>query len=173
MKLSQNQQYIENLQDKLNVQYQRKSDMAKQLHKVMEAQWLEALKIINNGRSPVIPNDQDMTINQLNVLKTKSYSNLEEVLSTDTFDEQREMENKPKETTVIPPLNLGASTSSMQDNNHDNCPYSLNMETPLTSRLKTKQQIELELQKYVQMVNIQVFQISLGWLSDCRIWFPG
>ncbi|GJQ83172.1 hypothetical protein Trydic_g18199 [Trypoxylus dichotomus] len=153
VKLSQAQQQIEDLQSRLNLQYQKKTDMAKQLHRVMEAQWLEALKIINNGRSPmVVQNDQDMTINQLNVLKTKSHHNLEEVLSMDGMEEHREKPNKFKEAIVIPPLNLGTSTSSIQQNNLDHHSFSLNMETPLSSRFKSKQQVEMDLQKYVQLL---------------------
>ncbi|KAI4459247.1 centrobin [Holotrichia oblita] len=153
MKLSQAQQHIENLQSRLNSQNQKKTDMVKQLHRVMEAQWLEALKIINNGRSPVVPNDQDVTLNQLNILKTKSQSNLEEMLSMDVTDDQTDKQNKFRESSIIPPLNLAASSSSIQDDHFDHYPYSLNnMETPLSSRPKTKQQIEMELQKYVQLL---------------------
>lgn len=127
----------------------------------MEAQWLEALKIINNGRSPVQSNEQDVTINQLNVLKTKSHSNLEEVLSMDTGDEQQR--DKPSRfrdsSSIIPPLNLEASGSSLRDDHFDSYPYNVNMETPLSSRPKTKQQIEMELQRYVQLVS--KFQVKI------------
>lgn len=153
VKLSEATQLIEHLQAKLNCQQQKKQEMAKQLHRVMEAQWLEALKIINNGRSPTVPCcDQDVTMNQLNVLKTKSYSNLEEVLFMDTTgDEPCGRGDTAKCGSNVPPLSLGASCSSVQD---DNCfPYCTNMETPLTSRPKTKQQIEVELQKYVHLVS--------------------
>lgn len=97
---------------------QKKTDMAKQLDRVTEAQWLEVLKIINNGKSPTVSNNPDVTINQLNILKTKSHSNLEEVLSVDSVDDQ-EKDNITSET-IVPPLHLAATTSSIQEDSLEN-----------------------------------------------------
>uniref|UniRef100_A0A1Y1LAT1 Centrobin n=1 Tax=Photinus pyralis TaxID=7054 RepID=A0A1Y1LAT1_PHOPY len=133
LQLSKMRQQIDTLQSKFQQQQERKSHIAKQLHKVMEAQWLEALKIINS-KSPIIPQERSTTtIDQLNSLKSKSYNNVEEILHGEEphpFEAEKNLAS-PKD---YDDLNLSATT-------------------PLTSRpQKTRQQLDQEMQKYIQMV---------------------
>ncbi|CAH1164824.1 unnamed protein product [Phyllotreta striolata] len=75
-------QQAESIQNRLLHFQEKRVSVAKQLQKVMESQWSEAMKIIANGKSPSLHEESPFsTIDQLNNLKTKSYSNLEEVLS--------------------------------------------------------------------------------------------
>lgn len=83
VQLSQNEQQVQNLQAKFQQQQNRKTQLIEQLHKVMEAQWLEALKIINSSKSsPIATNTINFsTIDQLSTLKSKSYLDFEELLN--------------------------------------------------------------------------------------------
>lgn len=76
VKVDQCQQHIEQMNLKVKLQDERKANIAKQLHQVMEAQWREALKIINS-KTPT----QDNTVDQLHLLQSRSHSNLDDVLS--------------------------------------------------------------------------------------------
>lgn len=142
VQLSQNEQQIQNLQTKFQQQQERKSQLAQQLHKVMEAQWLEALKIINNTKSPVPQNNKDFsTIDQLNSLRSKSQLDFEELL-------------KASETKIVKPeANKGVETvesvSSLIEDERGFVAF--NEDTPHRPQ-KNKKQTEQELQKYIQMV---------------------
>lgn len=130
VKLGQANQRIDNLDSKLQEQSHRRDKIAQQLHKIMEVQWREAIKLINKT-----PSSPDFYNEQLNQLKSKSYSNLEELLSG-------------KESPVYEkknPQELGQITDM----------------TPVSSKPRSRQQIESELQKYVQMV---IFAIILTLL---------
>nr|XP_022906194.1 interaptin-like [Onthophagus taurus] len=131
VQITQAQQLLDNLQYKLQHQQLKKHDMAKQLHKLMEAQWLEALKIINNGRSPLT--DLDLT-NQLNQLKSKSYNNMEEVLEMG-IDEVQEQQTKNSQTNYCQNVPME--------------PY--HMETPLTSRQPKKPDVD-DVHKFIHML---------------------
>lgn len=148
VQLSQNEQQIQNMQMKFQQQQERKGQLVQQLHKVMEAQWIEALKIINNSKSPLLPNSKDFsTIDQLNSLRSKSQLDFEELLSLN-----------PNEQKMVKPeghyaTNKGGvdSTSSLIEEERGFQAY--NEATPATSRpQKSKKQSEHELQKYIQMV---------------------
>ncbi|KAK5649297.1 hypothetical protein RI129_000326 [Pyrocoelia pectoralis] len=134
LQLFKMRQQLDNFQGKFQQQQERKSHIAKQLHRVMEAQWLEALKIINS-KSPIVPQDKSAaTIDQLNSLKSKSYNNVEEILHA---EEPQSFDNDYK--------NL-ASPKDFDESNFIST-------TPLTSRpQKSRQQLDQEMQKYIQML---------------------
>ncbi|KAF2900663.1 hypothetical protein ILUMI_05526 [Ignelater luminosus] len=154
LQLSQAQQQIDNLHAKIQQQQERRSNIAQQLHKVMEAQWLEAIKIINNGRSPIVSQDKGTnTIDQLNSLKSKSYNNLEEILfKEDTATVKAGGDFRAQK--AHPPLfqSIDSISSIIDDDLYDKSTQ-LPTETPVTSRpKKSRQQMENELQKYVHML---------------------
>lgn len=123
LKLSQAAQKMESLEIKLQEQSQRRDKVVRQLHNIMEVQWKEALNILNN-RTPSSPEVYNEHWNQL---KSKSYSNLEELLSTHQFPENDDNAAKEFVQTFD--------------------------ETPVSSKpARNRQQIENELQKYIQMV---------------------
>lgn len=53
MQLSQTQKEVESLQSKLAQLPEKRAQIAKQLQKVMESQWSEALKMINSSPTPI------------------------------------------------------------------------------------------------------------------------
>lgn len=153
VQLSQNEQQIQNLQTKFQQQQERKALLAQQLHKVMEAQWLEALKIINNTKSPLPQNSKNFsTIDQLNSLRSKSQLDFEELLNV-------------SETKILKPegqyaANKGGveaveSVSSLVEEERGF--VAVNADGQFRSQ-KNKKQTEQELQKYIQMVG--VFHVS-------------
>lgn len=163
LQLSQAQQQVDNLHVKIQQQQERRSNIAQQLHKVMEAQWLEAIKIINNGKSPIFSQDKSTnTIDQLNSLKSKSYNNLEEILlKEDTGAVKAGGDFKVQK--VNPPLfqSVDSISSIIDDDLYDKTTQ-LPTETPVTSRpQKSRQQMENELQKYVHMVRLSVFNVII------------
>ncbi|KAL3280256.1 hypothetical protein HHI36_017751 [Cryptolaemus montrouzieri] len=81
VRTAQLEQKLHELQGKLDRQQDKRTELVKQLQKVMEAQWTEALRIINNGRSPVPQDDSSSTIDQLHSLHSKSYQNVEALLN--------------------------------------------------------------------------------------------
>lgn len=143
VQLSQNEQQIQNLQTKFHQQQEKKSQLAQQLHKVMEAQWLEALKIINNSKSPVPSNTKGFsTIDQLSSLKSKSYLDFEELLnSTEAKNGNTESTNKEGAVENV------ESTSSLVEDER-----ALKDDRQHRSQ-KNRKQSEQELQKYMQMVS--------------------
>ncbi|KAK9882211.1 hypothetical protein WA026_019724 [Henosepilachna vigintioctopunctata] len=80
------EQRVRDLENKLERQLDRKEDLMKQLRRVMEAQWAEAMRIINTGRSPVPPDDSSSTIDKLQSLHSKSYHNMEALLNREYDD---------------------------------------------------------------------------------------
>lgn len=165
--LSQNEQQMQNLQTKFQQHQERKVQIAQQLHKVMEAQWIEALKILNNSRSPVLPNSNDFsTIDQLNSLRCQSQINFEELLSLNAKNEPAESDNRPKilkpegqynqnnNNNTIDPVD-SISSIIEDDGNEGGLRFyqPSEEETPISSRpAKNKKQSEHELQKYIQLV---------------------
>lgn len=144
IQLSSSQQEIENLRTKLRQQLDNRQNIAQELRKVMEANWLEALKIINNGKgkSPVILQDKSAT-DQLKSLKSKSYNNLEEILFLK--DDLVTQDVKPVKNDNM----VSESLSSVNDDSFVN----KMVETPLSSRGKDNHQpTDSELQKYIHMV---------------------
>ncbi|KAF5292738.1 hypothetical protein FQA39_LY13897 [Lamprigera yunnana] len=140
IQLARCQQQIENLHSKFQHQQDRKSQIAKQLHRVMEAQWLEALKILDS-KTPIIPQDQGRgTIDQLNTLKNRSFTNVEEILFKDDPKQKASGDNKK----VSSPDTLSSPVDDFSNKNM--------CETPLTSRPhKTRQQSDQEIHKFVEM----------------------
>lgn len=147
VKISQANNEIENLQVKLKEQQSRKGQIAQQLHKVMEAQWLEALKIINS-RTPSSP---DLSTDQINMLKSKSYNNLEELLGFEDESANNEMRFPGNSNQVIEDYGKPRYTEYG---------FKLLDETPVTSRQpRSKPIIENNIQKYIQMVMIVIFHL--------------
>lgn len=89
VKIAQLEQRLYDMQLKCERQQDNRSDLIKQLQKVMEAQWSEALRIINTGKSPVSYDDSSSTIDQLHSLQSKSYQNMEALLNQDFEDKSR------------------------------------------------------------------------------------
>lgn len=141
IKLSQSQRHIEDLQLRFMHQKEYKANIAEQLQKVMEAQWSEAVRILNSGRSPSMPQDQNYAYEQLNSLKSQSYSNLEELLSVT----DRKLEQKfAKEKFESASSTAGEFGEKIEDNIE---------ETPVSSRqLRSREQIENDLQRLVALV---------------------
>lgn len=164
LQLSQNEQHIQSLQSRLQEQQERKAHIAQQLHNVMEAQWREAIKIINNTKSPILPNSSDFsTIDQLNSLRSKSHLNLDQLLSFNTRNDQPVAEVKYRKSGVSNrPTNVDGlgSISSVIDDNFRNLAYGA--ETPVTSKPEKskKQEAEHELQKYIQLVSDSVDNVT-------------
>lgn len=136
VQLSQNEQQIHSLKVKFQQQQDRKAQLIQQLHKVMEAQWLEALKIINNSKSPVSLNSD-----QISSLKSKSYLDFEELLNSN------EVKNPEGGRHNEVGMESVESTSSLVEDERklkENGQY---------RSQKNRKQSEQELQKYVQMVS--------------------
>lgn len=137
----------------------------------MEAQWLEALKIINNTKSPVMPNANDFsTIDQLNSLRSQSHTNLEKLLSLNLkgegggdHKEDGKMHGFSQQNTNSGDL-LGSTSSVIEDDGRGHARhFAAYSETPVSSKdQKRKKQTESELQKYIQLVNI--FLVILVYL---------
>ncbi|XP_044761788.1 synaptonemal complex protein 1-like isoform X2 [Coccinella septempunctata] len=89
VKIAQLDQRLYEMQTNYERQQDKKSDLLKQLQKVMEAQWTEALRILNNGRSPAPQEDSSSTMDQLHSLQSKSYQNMEALLSQEFEDKSR------------------------------------------------------------------------------------
>lgn len=143
----QYKQQCEDLQTKLNHIQDKRVSIAKQFQKMMETQWAEALRIIANGKSsPSFNNEESFsTIDQLNTLKTKSYNNLEEILTkhvNDHFNVEKD--------------NKGTLSNAEERNQGDN--HKLSMETPVSSRSQgNKHYNEHEIQKYINMVSFRQY----------------
>lgn len=151
IQISSSQQEIDNLRGKLRQQLDKRQNIAQQLRKVMEANWLEALKIINNGKSPVVFHDKSAA-DQLNSLKSKSYTNLEEILllKDDVVTQQARVGNSDNVT-------MSESLPSMIDDSYGN----KMVETPVSSRGQNRQPTDSELQKYIQMVSFENIKMHL------------
>lgn len=148
MQLSQNEQQIQNMQAKFQQQHERKSQLAQQLHKVMEAQWLEALKIINNSKSPVLPNSKDFsTIDQLNSLRSKSQLDFEELLNA---NESKIVKPEGQHTISKGGIDNVESFSSLVEEEKRFSAFNDDFQQ---KSQKNKRQTEQELQKYIQMVH--------------------
>ncbi|CAH1119258.1 unnamed protein product [Phaedon cochleariae] len=141
IQIMQHKQQAENVQSKLDQIQEKRVQIAKQLQKIMESQWTEALRIISSGKSPTL-NDESAfnTIDQLNSLKTRSYNNVEEVLA----QQQEEHYNITKrqkngQQTEMAEFPLGRGQEA----------FSLAMDTPVSSRNKFS---ENDIQKYINLL---------------------
>lgn len=126
----------------------------------MEAQWREAIKIINNNtKSPTFSNSHDFsTIDQLNSLRSKSHVNLDQLLSLNTKNDQPVVEAKCRQSGAAnheTNADRLGSVSSVINDNFRHASYQLPTETPVTSKPQKskKQEAEHELQKYIQLVS--------------------
>ncbi|KAJ8937465.1 hypothetical protein NQ314_011854 [Rhamnusium bicolor] len=147
----QYKQQIDVLQGKLDQMHEKRIHIAKQLQKIMEAQWTEALRIITSGKSPTFKEEAFHTIDQLNSLKTKSYNNVEEVLA-EQQEEHYNLVRKKNEAHFSMP---NEETLSSINNNYEKNPqefYSMPMDTPVSSRGQgSKKYNESDIQKYVNL----------------------
>lgn len=143
IQIMQYKQQIEDLQTKLNHIQEKRITIAKQLQKIMETQWSEALRIIASGKSPTFNNEESFSnIDQLNSLKTRSYNNLEEILTRHV----NENFNPDKDSK---------GTLSNEEERHHNDDLKYSMETPVSSRTHgNKHYNENDIQKYMNMVSI-------------------
>lgn len=147
IKLTQAQRHLEDLQERFRQQKEYKANITEQLQKVMEAQWHEAVRILNNGRSPGLPQDASIALDQLNSLKSRSYNNLEELLN------MQERKYPPK---WMNDGELDATVSSVAgDYEQFRKPSTSNdNETPVTSRQpRSRQQIESDLHRFINLVS--------------------
>lgn len=139
MQLQQAQQQITTQESKLKHFNERRTALAHQLHKVMEVQWMEALKIINNTKSPYNSTPIDTTLDQLKSLKVKSHNNLEEVLS-DPGEYSAELERDNFHALSETPVSSKVQMNKIQKESRDN---------------------GNELQKYVSLVSIMIYNIFI------------
>lgn len=142
VQIMQYKEQIEDLQTKLNHFQEKRVTIAKQLQKIMETQWSEALRIIASGKSPTFNNEESFnTVDQLNSLTTKSYNNLEEIL-TKHVNEHFNIDKDSK----------GTISNEEERNQKDELKFS--METPVSSRAQGNRQYnEHEVQKYINLVS--------------------
>ncbi|XP_065169729.1 filamin A-interacting protein 1-like isoform X2 [Atheta coriaria] len=119
MQLQQAQQQITTQESKLKHFNERRTALAHQLHKVMEVQWMEALKIINNTKSPYNSTPIDTTLDQLKSLKVKSHNNLEEVLS-DPGEYSAELERDNFHALSETPVSSKVQMNKIQKESRDN-----------------------------------------------------
>ncbi|XP_028132505.1 myosin-13 isoform X2 [Diabrotica virgifera virgifera] len=125
IQVKQHKQQVESLQHKLEQFQKRSLAIAKQVPKVMESQLNEALKIITHGKSPTFNDDFAFnTMDELNTWKTKSYKNLEEVLSQ--YEEEDSAPPKKSKNEDVGCANDGAN-----GNHHSEQQF----ETPVSSRI--------------------------------------
>ncbi|XP_072378092.1 LOW QUALITY PROTEIN: uncharacterized protein [Diabrotica undecimpunctata] len=124
IQIKQHKQQVESLQYKLEQFQKRSLAIAKQVPKVMESQLNEALKIITHGRSPILNDDFAFnTMDELNTWKTKSYKNLEEVLSQ--YEEEDSAPQKKSKNE-----DAGCASDGGNGNHHSEQQF----ETPVSSR---------------------------------------
>ncbi|KAJ8920372.1 hypothetical protein NQ315_005237 [Exocentrus adspersus] len=147
IQIMQYKQQVEGLQSKMDQLHEKRVYVAKQLQKIMESQWAEALRIITNGKSPTFHEDTFGTIDQLNSLKTKSYNNVEEVLN----DEQFNGERKQKGVSQILARD-SEDMSSISNNFEKNSQQVPNIETPVSSRTQNRHGNENEIQQYINLL---------------------
>lgn len=152
IQIMQHKQQAESIQSKL-IQFQEKRvTVAKQLQKVMESQWNEAMRIIANGKSPTFHEEPTTfsTIDQLNNLRTKSYTNLEEVLSQhDEEDNYNNMVGRKTLEQEEPCSMLGSNTGKITFDR-----FGQQTETPVSSKatqLARPALSETDIQKYISL----------------------
>lgn len=150
IQIAQYKQQVGGLQSKMDQFHDKRLVIARQLQKIMECQWAEALRIIT--RSPVSNEETFSTIDQLNSLKTKSYNNVEEVLAQQ-HDEH--LKAKGSSHSHLPSVRNEDALSSLS-NNLEKYPqevFAVPVETPVSSRAQGNRQYnENEIQKYISLV---------------------
>nr|CAH7739211.1 unnamed protein product [Callosobruchus chinensis] len=132
IQVKQHKQQAANLQNELDKLQEKRMEIAKQLQKIMEAQWAEAVKIITSSKSPSFDDKAVNTLDQLNSLKTRSYHNVEEVFLQEGVNEEKN-EN----------LNDGTCSTTSNENLGET-PVSNNTNKPFN---------ESEVQKYINLVS--------------------
>nr|CAI5828873.1 unnamed protein product [Callosobruchus analis] len=132
IQVMQYKQQAANLQNELDRLQEKRMEIAKQLQKIMEAQWAEAVKIITSAKSPSFDDKAVNTLDQLNSLKTRSYHNVEEVFSQQGLNEEKN-EN----------LNEGTCSSTSNENVG---------EAPISNQTNANKPFnESEVQKYINL----------------------
>lgn len=153
IQIMQYKQQVEGLQSKMDQFHDKRVVIAKQLQKIMESQWSEALRIIT--RSPVANEETFSTIDQLNSLKTKSYNNVEEVLAQQ-HDEQFNAARRSKNSShaQLPSAQNEDALSSVSNNleKYSQETFNGSIETPVSSRTQGNKQYENEIQRYINLV---------------------
>lgn len=154
IQMMQYRQKIDEQHKQLDQIQEKRIHLAKQLQKMMESQWNEAMRILINGKTPTFPlekaDNSDKTIDQLNSLKTKSYNNLEEVFSKDLLSSMKK------------------STPNKNHVEKDNNPIT---DTPTTSRQMNKNHENEDLQKYIDLLlnRSQDEERTNAWKTDVRM----
>ncbi|CAH1961603.1 unnamed protein product [Acanthoscelides obtectus] len=132
IQVMQYKQQAANLQGELDRLQEKRMEIARQLQKIMEAQWAEAVKIITSAKSPAFDDKAVNTLDQLNSLKTRSYHNVEEVFIQQGLNPEKN-EN----------LNEGTCTSTSNEHIGD---------TPVSSKTNCNKPFsETEVQKYINL----------------------
>lgn len=152
-------QQINVLQNKLESYHARQSNIAQELHNVMEAQWIEALRIINNNKTPVVDNFEGKaqkesktdleTIDEINKILTAkenlaSAEAKQEVSKFNFRDQPNQIKYKIRHHAVNDHIPVNSVSTDM-------------FETPVSTRSQFRkdgppQLNETELQKYIRQV---------------------
>ncbi|VEN64702.1 unnamed protein product [Callosobruchus maculatus] len=135
IQVMQYKQQAANLQNELDRLQEKRMEIAKQLQKIMEAQWAEAVKIITSAKSPSFDDKAVNTLDQLNSLKTRSYHNVEEVFSQQGLNEEKNENLNDGICSSTSNENLGEAPVSNKTNANDK-PFN-----------------ESEVQKYINLVS--------------------
>lgn len=146
IQLTQAQRHINDLQEKCMQQKEYKANIAEKLQKVMEAQWYEAVRILNSGRSPGLPQDANLTLDQINLLKSRSYNNLEQIVN----GTERDVAEKKYSNDVMD--DTASSAGGEYEDARRNIDHFQN--TPVTSKQpRSRNEIENDLQRYINLVS--------------------
>ncbi|VEN64700.1 unnamed protein product [Callosobruchus maculatus] len=119
IQVMQYKQQAANLQNELDRLQEKRMEIAKQLQKIMEAQWAEAVKIITSAKSPSFDDKAVNTLDQLNSLKTRSYHNVEEVFSQQGLNEEKNENLNDGICSSTSNENLGEAPVSNKTNAND------------------------------------------------------
>ncbi|XP_018580065.1 synaptonemal complex protein 1 isoform X2 [Anoplophora glabripennis] len=150
IQIMQHKQQVDGMQSKMDQLHDKRVVIAKQLQRIMESQWAEAMRIIT--RSPVSNEETFSTIDQLNSLKTKSYNNVEEVLA----QQHEEHFNVARKAQPQFPSFQNEDALSSIGNNFEKNPregFDGPVETPVSSRTQgSKPYNENEIQQYINLL---------------------
>nr|XP_023019518.1 myosin-4 isoform X1 [Leptinotarsa decemlineata] len=153
----QHKQQADILQNKFEQLQEKRLQIAKQLQKVMESQWTETFRIIASGKSPTLNDETTFsTVDQLNSLKTRSYSNVEEVLAQQHEEQFNIIKRRDRRENSV--FGNGYNEKVLQDAVvcMDETPVSSrtkDMEAPVvSSKIKGNQFSENDIQKYIHLL---------------------
>lgn len=148
LQFNQMKQQIHLLQSKLEHYHNRQSNIAQELHHVMEAQWLQAIKIINNNNSPGANSPRPTKQENQPKESDQSLLELKRMLAA-----KQGILNKPLSGLDQMPVRSSDSLK-MED-----------YETPVSSKTQLTQEglqhSDIELQKYVKLVKKFLKKIKL------------